>query len=99
MEGGSALEFELQLQAKLPGQPWATLWACCALFTDDAARAERLQVLATQQKRLAARQAELQDRLDERTAVRTAPMLLTGRPNNPGIPLVSALTSAATAEA
>jgi hypothetical protein len=72
VEGASALECELQLQAKLPGQPWATLWACSALFTDNAARAKRLQVLATQQQRLAARQAELQSRLDEKTAVRSA---------------------------
>ena len=67
--GSGALECELQLQAQLPGRPWATLWACSAVFTDQPARAQRLQGLATQQRQLNARQAELQGRLDDRSAV------------------------------
>jgi len=40
------------------------------LFTDEPARAARLQGLATQQRRLGAQQAELQGRVDEKAAVR-----------------------------
>ena len=71
LTGAGALECELQLQAQLPGRPWITLWACSVLFTDEPARAQRLQGLATQQRRrLAAQHSELQSRLDERSAVR-----------------------------
>ena len=74
--GPGALECELQLQALLPGQ-WTTLWTCSVLFTDEPARAERLQGFATQQRQLAAQQTELQRRLDEKSAVRvnSAPQL------------------------
>lgn len=74
VEGSSgALECELHLMGALqrlpPELPFATLWSCPVLFTDEPARAAQLQGLAAQQRRLGAQQAELQGRLDEKSAV------------------------------
>lgn len=75
--GSSALECELQLQARGLGGAgeWAAIWSCAALFTDDSARFESLQALNARQQQLMARQQELVDVLDGKHRVRVYPAL------------------------